>query len=74
MKTICIANHKGGCAKTTTVLNLASVLEANTERVRQRLSPLMLVAADGELLAVCAAEGLATDDPNNHSKFLENWL
>ncbi len=33
MKTICIANHKGGCAKTTTVLNLAVVLASQGARV-----------------------------------------
>ena len=47
-------------------VQLAGVLEANNERVRQRLAPLTLVAADGELLAAAAAEGLTTDNPNNH--------
>jgi predicted nucleic acid-binding protein len=47
-------------------VQLAGVLEANTERVRQRLAPLTLVAADGKLLASGTAEGLATDDPNDH--------
>lgn len=33
MKTITIANHKGGCAKTTTALNVAVVLAAQGARV-----------------------------------------
>lgn len=33
MKTIALANHKGGCAKTTTVLNLSVVLASQGARV-----------------------------------------
>jgi chromosome partitioning protein len=33
MKTIVLANHKGGCAKTTTALNLAVALASNGARV-----------------------------------------
>jgi hypothetical protein len=47
-------------------VQLAGVLEANNERVWQRLTPLTLIAADSELLAPGASEGLATDEPNNH--------
>jgi predicted nucleic acid-binding protein len=47
-------------------VQLGALLEANHERLRQNLSPLMLVAADNELLAAGVAEGLMTDDPNNH--------
>ena len=34
MKTIVLANHKGGCAKTTTALNIAVALAAKGSRVR----------------------------------------
>jgi chromosome partitioning protein len=33
MKTICITNHKGGCAKTTTALNLAVAFASKGKRV-----------------------------------------
>jgi chromosome partitioning protein len=33
MRTICIANHKGGCAKTTTALNVAATLALTGSRV-----------------------------------------
>jgi len=47
-------------------VQLAAALEANAERARSSLPPLALVTADGDLLAAGAAEGLTTDDPNNH--------
>lgn len=47
-------------------IQLAALLEANGERVRLKLPPLTLIAADAELLAAGVAEGLATDDPNLH--------
>ncbi len=47
-------------------VQLAAVLEANGERVRQKLTPLTLIAADAELLAAGATVGLATDAPNAH--------
>lgn len=47
-------------------VQLAAALEASVERQRLNLPPLTLVTADKELLAAGTAEGLATDDPNNH--------
>jgi predicted nucleic acid-binding protein len=47
-------------------VQLAVALEANRERLQQKLAPLILVTADKELLVAGAAEGMATDDPNNH--------
>lgn len=47
-------------------VQLAALLESNNKRLRQGLSPLTLVASDAGLLAASAAEGLASDDPNNH--------
>lgn len=47
-------------------VQLAAMLEANGERVRLKLAPLTLIAADAELLAAGAAAGLITDDPNAH--------
>lgn len=47
-------------------VQLAAALEANAERARSSLPPLVLVTADVDLLAAGTAEGLTTDDPNNH--------
>lgn len=47
-------------------VQLAAALEANRERLRRKLAPLTLIAADKELLDAAAAEGLIADDPNNH--------
>jgi uncharacterized protein len=47
-------------------VQLATMLAANGERIQLKLAPLTLIAADAELLAAGAAEGLATDDPNAH--------
>lgn len=47
-------------------VQLAAALEANAERAGLRLAPLTLLAADGDLLAAATAEGLSTDNPENH--------
>ncbi len=47
-------------------VQLAAALFANRRRVARRLAPLVFVTADKNLLAAAAAEGLTTDDPNNH--------
>jgi predicted nucleic acid-binding protein len=47
-------------------VQLAAALEANSGRLEQGMSPLVLVTADTDLLAAGPAEGLAVDDPNNH--------
>ena len=47
-------------------VQLSAALEANGERIRLKLAPLVLITADKELLAAGATEGLMTDDPNNH--------
>jgi predicted nucleic acid-binding protein len=47
-------------------VQLAAMLAANGERLQLKLAPLTLIAADAELLAAGAVEGLVTDDPNAH--------
>ncbi len=47
-------------------VQLAAALEANIERTTAGLAPLTLVTADTDLLVAGTAEGLTTDDPNNH--------
>lgn len=47
-------------------VQLAAALEANAERARTSLPPLVLVTADGDLLTAAVAEGLPTDNPNAH--------
>lgn len=47
-------------------VQLASAVEANNERVRVGLAPLVFVAADSDLLAAAVAEGFITENPNNH--------
>jgi len=47
-------------------VQLASAVEANNERVRVGLAPLVFVAADSDLLAAAVAEGFMTENPNNH--------
>ncbi len=47
-------------------VQLASALEGNAMLIAGGLSPLVFVCADHRLLAVAAAEGLSTDNPNNY--------
>lgn len=47
-------------------VQLASAVDANDERVRVGLAPLVFVAADSDLLAAAVAEGFITENPNNH--------
>ena len=47
-------------------VQLAAALEAHVERTAMNLAPLTLVTADNDLLAAAMADGLSTDNPNNH--------
>jgi hypothetical protein len=47
-------------------LHLASALTANDQALAAELPALTFLAADNRLLAAAQAEGLATDNPNNH--------
>ncbi len=47
-------------------IQLASAISLNTSLTSQDLPPLAFVAADADLLAAAAAEGLATEDPSSH--------
>ena len=47
-------------------IQLASALEVDVRLVAARLSPLIFVSSDKQLLAVAAAEGLATENPESH--------
>ncbi len=47
-------------------VQLAAALITQTRRQARKLSPLTLLSADLELNVAAAAEGLTTDDPNNH--------
>ena len=48
------------------VIQLASALEDNIALIAAGFSPLIFVSSDTRLLVAAAAEGLPTDDPNNH--------
>jgi predicted nucleic acid-binding protein len=47
-------------------VQLGAALEINGRRITLGAGPLTLVTSDNELLTAAAAEGLLTDDPNNH--------
>jgi uncharacterized protein len=47
-------------------IQLASALESSARLAAARLSPLVFVSSDKQLLAVASAEGLATDNPESH--------
>jgi predicted nucleic acid-binding protein len=47
-------------------VQLAAVLENQDERTRMRLSSLVFVTADDDLLIAAPNEGLLTDNPENH--------
>lgn len=47
-------------------VQLAGALTVNRALINQSLSALTLIAADRDLLATAANEGLPTDDPNQH--------
>ncbi len=47
-------------------VQVAAAISANRRRVTRGAPALTLVSADTDVVAAGAAEGLATDDPNNH--------
>jgi len=47
-------------------VHLACALSLNEPIVDNGLPPLIFISADNDLLIAAAAEGLATDNPNNH--------
>ncbi len=47
-------------------VQLAAALTANNRRVGRSLAPLTLLSADADLNTAATAEGLTTDNPNNH--------
>ena len=47
-------------------IQLAAALSANGDLLAARLPPITFVASDGDLLAAACAEGLATEDPEDH--------
>lgn len=48
-------------------IHLSAALIVNQQLRASQLSPLVFLCADGRLLAAAAAEGLAVDNPNDHS-------
>ncbi len=48
-------------------VQLAAALEANDERIANRLPPLTLISADSELNTATQAEGLNIKNPNNYA-------
>lgn len=47
-------------------IHLACALRLNQALVANNLPPLVLIAADADLLSAAQAEGLGTEDPNSH--------
>ena len=47
-------------------VQLAAAMAANSERVLNGLSPLVMVSSDGELNDAARAEGFNVENPNNH--------
>jgi hypothetical protein len=57
---------EGHALRAYDAIQLASALDSNNQLVAAGLPPLIFVSADKRLLEVAAAEGLTTDDPNDH--------
>ncbi len=47
-------------------IQLAAALSANRDLLAARLPPITFVASDGDLLTAARAEGLATENPEDH--------
>lgn len=47
-------------------LQLAAAIEIHNQRVAAKVSPLLLISANGALNTAAFAEGLLVDNPNNH--------
>ncbi len=47
-------------------VQLASAIEADTERRSMKLAPLVFITADKDLLVAAPAEGIAVDNSENH--------